>query len=81
LNLGQNGRRTISEKNETHQELTMAMREITPAATWLDEPSRFFCSEITRIDFGGPYEEALQLVGGNPPSAMPQPLPRKQRRH
>ncbi len=36
--------------------------EVTPDATWDDGPSRYRFTEITRVDFGGPYEEALALV-------------------
>lgn len=41
---------------------------ITPNAAWEDSPDRFHLNEITRVDFGGDYEAALHLVGGNPPT-------------
>jgi len=47
---------------------SVSLIEIDPGAEWLEEPTSYFLSEITRIDFGGGYEEALALVGGQPPS-------------
>ena len=41
--------------------------QIDPDADWDDEPTDYRLSEITRVDFGGAYEEALVLVGGSPP--------------
>ena len=41
--------------------------EIRPDATWEEQPTRYRLNEITRIDFGGDYEEALDLVAGTPP--------------
>jgi len=38
--------------------------EIDPDATWDSELTSHRLTKITRIDFGGPYEEALALVGG-----------------
>lgn len=43
--------------------------EIGPDAKWDDEPIAYRLSEITRVDLGGDYEKALQLVGGPPPKA------------
>ena len=40
--------------------------EIAPDAAWEDKPSKIRLSDITRVEFGGGYEEALHLVGGNP---------------
>ncbi|CAN5260443.1 hypothetical protein BH10PSE3_BH10PSE3_03500 [soil metagenome] len=45
--------------------------EIGPDAQWDDEPSAHKLAEITRVNFGGDYEDALALIGGNPPTAMP----------
>ncbi len=42
--------------------------DITPSAQWRDRPRRWALSTITRVDFGGQYEQALSLVGGEPPS-------------
>jgi hypothetical protein len=39
---------------------------ITPNATWEDELESYRVGEITRVGFGGDYETALHLVGGNP---------------
>jgi hypothetical protein len=46
----------------------VSLREIKPDATWDDNPTEFKVSEITRVNFGGDYENALFLVGRNPPS-------------
>lgn len=42
--------------------------EIGPDAKWDDEPTSYRLNEITSVEFGGEYERALFLVGGNPPS-------------
>jgi hypothetical protein len=39
--------------------------QIGPDASWDDEPKIYRLSEITRVEFGGDYETALQLVGGS----------------
>jgi hypothetical protein len=41
--------------------------EINPDASWDSRPLVYRTREITRIDFGGSYEDALMLVGGPPP--------------
>jgi hypothetical protein len=46
---------------------------IKPDANWDDEPNVYRLSEITRVDFGGDYENALQLIGGPPPKANQAP--------
>lgn len=46
----------------------VSLLEISPAATWDDKPTSYKLSEITSVEFGGEYERALLLVGGNPPS-------------
>jgi hypothetical protein len=38
--------------------------EIGSDASWDNELETYRLSEITRIDFGGDYENALQLIGG-----------------
>lgn len=38
--------------------------EIDPDARWHAEPSEYRISQITRVDFGGGYEQALALVAG-----------------
>jgi hypothetical protein len=49
-------------------EKTLLLHPIDPGAVWHKKPYRFRLAEITRVDFGGGYEEALHLVGGNPKS-------------
>ena len=39
--------------------------EINPHAKWETEPNQFPLSKITRVNFGGDYEGALHLVGGD----------------
>jgi hypothetical protein len=43
----------------------VTLLEIGPDASWDDELETYRLNEITRVDFGGDYENALQLVGGN----------------
>jgi hypothetical protein len=45
--------------------------EIGPDAIWEEEPTEIALREITRVDFGGGYEDALYIVGGNPPPTKP----------
>ncbi|MGA2440933.1 MAG: hypothetical protein ABSH08_08235 [Tepidisphaeraceae bacterium] len=45
----------------------VSLLEITPGATWDEKPTEYRLSEITRVGFGADYENALHLVGGNPP--------------
>lgn len=45
---------------------SVAVLEIGPDADWDETPETYRLSEITRVDFGGSYEEALHLVGGVP---------------
>jgi hypothetical protein len=42
------------------------LRHVTPAGRWNDSGGYRY-DEVTRIDFGGGYEEALALVAGEPP--------------
>jgi len=46
---------------------TLAMHEVTPTATWRASPTRWRLKQITRVDFGGTYEEQLHRVAGAPP--------------
>lgn len=46
---------------------SLSLLEIGPDAEWEDEPSSIALDEITRVDFGGGYEDALALVGGKGP--------------
>jgi hypothetical protein len=52
-------------KSVTGEHVTLL--EIGPDAGWDEKPSKYLLREITRVDFGGGYEEALHLVGGSPP--------------
>lgn len=47
------------------------MLEIGPDAQWDEEPSAHKLAEITRLNFGGDYEDALALIGGDPPTETP----------
>ena len=49
----------------------VALLQISPHAHWDLTPTSYPLREITRIDFGGGYEEALLLVGGQ--SGVPYP--------
>lgn len=42
----------------------VSLLEIGPGASWDDQPNEYKLRDITRIDFGGDYEQALHLVGG-----------------
>lgn len=44
------------------QDGEVALIEISISAEWFDEPEVYKLADITRIDFGGQYEEALWLV-------------------
>lgn len=48
----------------------VSLREITPDANWEAKPESFRLKEITRVNFGGDYEAALHLVGGEPRQAI-----------
>lgn len=43
----------------------VTLLEIGPDASWDEELESYRLSEITRVDFGGDYENALQLIGGS----------------
>jgi hypothetical protein len=45
----------------------VSLLEINPDATWDEAPTEHRVADITRVDFGGDYEDALYLVGGEPP--------------
>ncbi len=42
----------------------VSLLEINPDATWEKKPADYRLSEITRVNFGGDYEDALAIVGG-----------------
>jgi hypothetical protein len=44
----------------------VSLLEIGPDAVWEDTPEEYRIKEITRVNFGGDYEDALHLVGGEP---------------
>jgi hypothetical protein len=44
----------------------LRLLEIGPDATWDLEPTSYYVNEITHVNFGGDYEDALYLVGGEP---------------
>lgn len=44
----------------------LSLLEINPDATWDEEPREHRIEDITRVSFGGDYENALYLVGGEP---------------
>ncbi len=44
----------------------LLLLEINPDATWDEEPREHSIDDITRVNFGGEYENALYLVGGEP---------------
>jgi hypothetical protein len=47
----------------------VVLREIRPDGTWMHRAAAYALREITRVDFGGAYEQALHVVGGRPPRA------------
>ena len=42
----------------------VSIQSITPAGEWLDDVETYALSDISRVDFGGAYEEALMLAAG-----------------
>ena len=44
----------------------LTLLHVSPGAKWESSPEHYSLAEITRIDFGGAYEEALYLVAGEP---------------
>ena len=53
---------------------TASLIEIDPDADWYEETTELSLSEITRVDVGGVYEEALLLVGGPCPVPILRPV-------
>jgi len=43
----------------------VSLLEINPNAKWDDKPNTYRLNEITRVNFGGDYEDALHLVAGS----------------
>jgi hypothetical protein len=50
------------------QQGKVSLLEIGPDAKWDRRPTSYKMNEITAVEFGGEYEKALHLVGGNPPA-------------
>ena len=46
----------------------VSLLEINPSAKWDEMPNRYRLNEITEVNFGNDYENALHLVGGAPPA-------------
>jgi len=44
----------------------VSLLEIDAGAVWDDKPNIYRLNEITRVNFGGDYENALHLVAGDP---------------
>jgi hypothetical protein len=44
----------------------VSMLLIDPGAVWDEQPERIMLNQITRVDFGGEYEESLHMIGGAP---------------
>lgn len=42
------------------------LRDVAPDGKWRTKPDSYALSDITRVDFGGAYEQALYLVAGEP---------------
>lgn len=58
----------VVDVSESH----LFLHEIDPGAVWEGKVTKIRLSDITRVEFGGAYEEALYLVGGKPkPLARP----------
>ena len=47
---------------------SVRLREITPEAVWTTRPTKWPLADVTRVEFGGRYEQALELIGGAPPA-------------
>jgi hypothetical protein len=48
-------------------DLELSLLEIGPEAKWDTKWTKYKLKDISQVDFGGGYEEALFLVAGNPP--------------
>lgn len=49
-------------------ESRMRLLEVNTRGGWARKPRTFDPADVTRLDFGGGYEEALHLVAGHPPA-------------
>lgn len=43
----------------------VSLLQINPDAKWDEKPTTYWLNEITQVNFGGDYEDALHLVGGS----------------
>ena len=50
---------------------TFELQEINPDGSWDRWTSRHRLAHVRRVDWGGPYEQSLLLVGGPPPPLAP----------
>jgi len=46
---------------------TLSLIEVDRGGFWARKASRFDLGDVTRVEFGGAYEEALHLVAGEAP--------------
>jgi hypothetical protein len=49
-------------------ETTLRFLDVSTRGAWARKPTTFTLGDLTRVDVGGGYEEALLLVAGEPPS-------------
>jgi hypothetical protein len=45
---------------------TLSLLEVDPNAEWYERATEYNLDDITRVAFGGSYEEALYLIAGEP---------------
>ncbi|PBC67421.1 hypothetical protein BX265_8023 [Streptomyces sp. TLI_235] len=50
---------------------SLRLHEVDPAARWHRSPTKFRFKDITRVDFGGHYEQTLDEFAGPRPGAEP----------
>lgn len=55
----------------------LSLLGISPDATWDETPNDHALKDITRVSFGGDYENALHLVGGSPESPVQPSRPKR----
>jgi hypothetical protein len=46
----------------------LRLLEVSTRGGWGRKPRTFDPADVTRLDFGGGYEQALSLVAGSPPA-------------
>jgi hypothetical protein len=47
---------------------TITLLQVDKAGLWDSDPTKYRLADVTRIDVGGRYEDALQIVSGPPPA-------------